>query len=198
MNTVKALADYSPYPILLCGQGNPEPWSHPNIYYVGPITGQNRCVFLSNAVALLMPSDFIEPFAGANAEAQLCGTPVISVDNGAFSETVVDGVTGYRCHTLNDFVNAVYNVKSLNRKVIRDRARKLYSLQACGAQYDLAFQKINALHREGWYETKHGKINHAVNFAVEEFVDGFKLAEQQHETFGPSNYLDSIQLPDQD
>lgn len=158
MNTVKAIADYSPYPILLCGQGDPTPWEHPNIHYVGPIKGKQRNEFLRNATALLMPSDFIEPFAGANVEAQLCGTPVISVDNGAFSETVIEGVTGYRCHTLDDFIHGVCVAWSLDRQVISKRARELYSLEACGKLYDQAFKKINALHREGWYETKYSNL----------------------------------------
>lgn len=192
MNTVKAVADYSPYPILLCGQGDPTPWSHPNIHYIGPITGKNRCVFLSNAIALLMPSDFIEPFAGANVEAQLCGTPVISVDNGAFSETIIQGYTGYRCHTLDDYIEAVNNVKYLNRRSIRARAQTEYSLQACGRQYDAAFQKISALHRSGWYETNHQKLEHKPDWEIEDFVNKFKKAELLHETFYPNNYLDSV------
>ena len=152
MDTIKELANHSPWPIVLHGQGDPTPWSHPNIHYKGPIHGKTRSEFLRNARAALMPTVFTEPFGGSGVEAMLCGTPLIAVDYGAFTETIVEGVTGYRCHTLEDWLNAISKAGDLNRVAIAKHTRKLYSLETCGKKYDKVFKQINDLHRKGWYE----------------------------------------------
>jgi len=161
LDTIKAIADYSPYPIILHGQGDPTPWSHPNIEYRGPIHGTERSEFLGNALALLAPSVFTEPFCGMVVEAMLCGTPVISVNYGAMTETIQEGM-GFRCHTLQNWLDAIAQVKTLDRYDIAQKARSKYSLEACGKQYDKIFQQINALHRNGWYELD---LNHQNLFA---------------------------------
>jgi glycosyltransferase involved in cell wall biosynthesis len=150
LDTIRAIADHSPWPIVLHGQGDPSRWSHPNIEYRGPLSGRDRSAFLAGARALLAPSVFTEPFCGMAVEAMLCGTPVISVDYGAMTETVQDGM-GFRCHTLQDWVDAVHAVGDLDRAAIAARARAKYSLEACGKQYDRIFRDLNNLYGEGWY-----------------------------------------------
>ena len=51
----------------------------------------------------MVPTYYVEPFCGVNVEAQLCGTPVISNDCGAFTETIENLKTGILAHTLKDF-----------------------------------------------------------------------------------------------
>lgn len=154
IDTIKAIADHSPWPIVLHGQGDPSPWSHPNIDYRGPISGPARSEFLRNARALLAPTVFTEPFCGMAAEAMLCGTPVVSVDYGAMTETVIEGVMGYRCHTLQDWLDGINAVGDLNRQVIATIARAKWSLESCGIRYDKIFRQLNNLYRQGWYELK--------------------------------------------
>jgi SAM-dependent methyltransferase len=154
MDTIKEIASYSPWPIVLHGQGDPTPWEHPNIEYRGPITGKARSEFLRNARAALMPTNFTEPFAGSGVEAMLCGTPLIAVDYGAFTETILDGVTGFRCHTLQDWIDAIDNAGDLSRQMVANVARSRYSLEACGKKYDKIFQDINNLNKKGWYQLR--------------------------------------------
>jgi 2-polyprenyl-3-methyl-5-hydroxy-6-metoxy-1,4-benzoquinol methylase len=154
IDTIKAIADHSPWPIVLHGQGDPSPWNHPNIEYRGPISGTARSEFLRNARALLAPSVFTEPFCGMAVEAMLCGTPVVSVNYGAMTETVVEGIMGYKCHTLQDWIDGINNAGSLDRRTIASIARNQWSLEACGRRYDKIFCQLNDLYRRGWYETK--------------------------------------------
>jgi glycosyltransferase involved in cell wall biosynthesis len=154
MDTIKEIANYSPWPIVLHGQGDPTPWKHPNIEYRGPITGKARSDFLRNARAALMPTNFTEPFAGSGVEAMLCGTPLIAVDYGAFTETIIDGVTGFRCHTLQDWIDAIHNAGNLNRVTVANTARMRYSLETCGKKYDKIFKDINNLNKKGWYQLR--------------------------------------------
>lgn len=150
-DTIVSIADNTKYPIIVHGQGDPSPYKHPNIHYLGQISGKERNYFLNNARALLATSKYVEPFCGMSVEAMLCGTPVISVDYGAMTETVEDGM-GFRCHTLRDWLEAIDNVELLDRKYIADRARSKYSLQECGKKYDKIFKQINDLNYGGWYQ----------------------------------------------
>lgn len=151
LDTIHEIAKHTDKKILLCGQGDHKKWAHPNIEYMGPIHGRQRSVFLRNAMCSLMPTNFIEPFGGSGVEGMLCGTPLISTDYGAFTETVQPGINGFRCKTLQDWLEAIDNVGTLDRRTIANNARAKYSLEACGALYDKAFQQIANLYGKGWY-----------------------------------------------
>ena len=122
-----------------------------NLTVEGPVTGKARSELLRNAYAMLMPTRYTEPFGGAGVEGQLCGTPLIASDFGAFNETVIHNVTGYRCHTLGDYVEAVRKVKALNRRQIASIARGRYGLEPVGTQMDKIFRQILGLKDQGWY-----------------------------------------------
>lgn len=139
--------------------GNPKPdEKNLNIEYVGPVHGRKRSELIGNARCMLMPTNFIEPFAGAGVEAMLCGTPLISVDYGAFTETVKEGMTGYRCNTLGDWVAAIDASKKLDRHLCATMTRAKYSLEACGQLYDTAFRQLNELRGAGWYSTESHRV----------------------------------------
>lgn len=151
LDTLLELAKYIDKKIILCGQGDHKKWQHNNIEYRGPLSGTQRSDFMRNAICSLMPTNFLEPFGGSGVEGMLCGTPLVSTDYGAFTETVVPGLTGYRCKTLRDWLEALERVGDLDRKKIADYARHKYSLQTCGAMYDKAFTQIHELYGDGWY-----------------------------------------------
>lgn len=138
---------------IMCGQGDPTPFlTSPNIQYLPPIEGKARAELLGNAYAVVMPSQFVEPFGGVAIEAMLCGTPVLGVTYGAFTETIKPFVNGFRCRVLADWVSALQHVQLLNREGIAATARSKYSLKAVGPAYDRAFEQIYNLHTGGgWY-----------------------------------------------
>ena len=151
LDTIKEIAKYTDKKIVLCGQGDPAKWSHPNIEYRGPISGRRRSVFLRNALCSIMPTNFIEPFGGSGVEGLLCGTPLIAMDYVAFVETVNHGINGFRCKSLQDWLEAIDAAANLDRRRIAIDARDRYSLEACGRSYDMAFQQISTLYGDGWY-----------------------------------------------
>ncbi len=187
IDTIKAIADHSPWPIVLHGQGDPAPWAHPNIEYRGPIAGRERSKFLRNARALLAPTVFTEPFCGMAVEAMLCGTPVVAVDYGAMTETVIEGISGYRCHTLQDWIDAIDAVGYLDRGKIAAIARTKWSLEACAKRYDKIFQQINDLYRRGWYEVD--RISYT-QIECEEGPFAKRLAAWIADTLQPRTALD--------
>jgi glycosyltransferase involved in cell wall biosynthesis len=152
--TIKEIAKHTDMQVIMCGSGTPEQFLDPeipNLIYKEPVTGLARSELLRNAYALLMPTQYCEPFGGAGVEGQLCGTPLIASDFGAFSETVQHGYSGFRCKTLGDYMAAVRNAKNLNRRAIASTARAKYSLQNVGQQMDRIFKQVEGLDSKGWY-----------------------------------------------
>jgi glycosyltransferase involved in cell wall biosynthesis len=107
---------------------------------------------MARAHAVLAPTTYLEPFGGVAVEAGFAGTPVITTNWGAYTETVIPGVTGYRPDVLSEFVQAVEDVSSLDREVIRKSVTDRYSLDAVRPQFIEWFRKLDTLWDEGWYE----------------------------------------------
>lgn len=122
--------------------------------YVGSVGVEKRGELLSKAIAVFCPTLYIEPFGGIAVEAMLCGTPVITTDWGAFTETVQQGLTGFRCHTLQGFMDAAEKVKELNPAIIRGYAVKKYSMENIAPQYESYFKRLLTLFVDGWYTTE--------------------------------------------
>lgn len=133
--------------LVIAGEGNPPAYGE----HVGVVGPAKRAEIIGNAAAVFVPTLYIEPFGGVAAEAMLCGTPVITTDWGAFTETVDQGVTGYRCHTFAEFVDAAQLAPTLNRDRIRAHAISRWSLDAVAPQYEAYFERLNGLWGDGWY-----------------------------------------------
>lgn len=156
LDTVHEIAKARPdIEFTICGQGDPKLWLEAeNVRYVPPLSGRERSPYLGQARALLMPTEFTEPFGGVAVEAMLCGTPVLTVDYGAFTETVEDGVTGFRCHTLGDFLASLDRAPDLDRAYIAERARGLYGYERIAGMYDRVFRQITDLGGPGWFSRR--------------------------------------------
>lgn len=127
--------------------GADEGWVVEHGTVLGPVGPEQRAELLSHARAVLVPTLYIEPFGGVAVEAQMSGSPVLCTDWGAMTETVIDGVTGYRCHTEGEFAWAAEaGVERLDRAEIAELARRRYSLEAIAPLYERYFQQVLALH----------------------------------------------------
>jgi len=129
----------------------------PNLTYKPPIHGKDRAQFLGNAMAVLMPTRYVEPFGGVTVEAQLCGTPVIGSSYGSFTETIKHGVTGFTCRTLGDYLSALEKIEEgfLERSTIRNVAVDRYDMYKLANDYDNVFQQVSDVRKgAGWYSTR--------------------------------------------
>lgn len=127
--------------------------------YVGTVTPQERNEWMRKAQAVFVPTTYIEPFGNVAVEAQACGTPVICTDWGAFTETVVQGITGFRCRSFQDFIDATSAVKNLEPLVIRAHAQCNYSLEVARLKYQRYFERLLTLWDKGWYQLRKENIN---------------------------------------
>lgn len=151
---IQEISKYFNEKIKIVGMGDPTSFQAPNMEFLGPIVGQKeRSDLLRNARVVIMPTLYTEPFGGVAVEAMMCGTPVVTTDYGVFPETIEHGKTGFRCHTLGDFITGIIAAETLDRKYIAERARRLYSVDAVGKMYDVIFKQIYDLKDKGWYTT---------------------------------------------
>lgn len=123
--------------------------------HVGVVGPKERGVLMSQAKAVFVPTIYVPPFEGVHIEAQLCGTPVITTDFGVFSETVKQGVNGYRCTTLQEFMDAAKLVDMLDPVEIAATARTEYSTERIAIQYERYLEKLLTLYHDGWYNVRH-------------------------------------------
>ena len=122
-----------------------------DVLYVGEVGKAERAELISKAACMLSPTLYVEPFGGSAVEAMIGGCPVVASDWGAFTETVIEGVTGYRFRTLKQGCDAVLRTLQLDRQVVSKTAIARYSLDAVRPKFDAWFEQINTLWGKGWY-----------------------------------------------
>lgn len=136
--------------LIIAGQGTPPEFGQ----YVGVVDSKVRGQLMSKAKAVFVPTLYLEPFGGVASEAMLCGTPVITTDWGAFTETVINGKTGFRCHTLQEFIDAANQVQTLDYNYIRQYAISKWSMDVIKHCYQQYFDRLSLLWQKGWYQLK--------------------------------------------
>jgi glycosyltransferase involved in cell wall biosynthesis len=120
---------------------------HPLIEFVGEIDEQEKCSFLRNALALLFPIDWPEPFGLVMIEAMSAGTPVIAWRNGSVPEVIADGVSGMIIDSMDEAVAAVGAVRAMSRERVRRFFEKRFTATRMAADYVDAYRRLLAASR---------------------------------------------------
>lgn len=99
----------------------------PHCEFLGFADIEKRKKLMAEAIATFVPTIYLEAFGGTHIESMLSGTPPITTNFGVFAETIPDylnGQVGFRCNTLQDFVDAAKKAKSVDRTLIREYAKR--------------------------------------------------------------------------
>jgi glycosyltransferase involved in cell wall biosynthesis len=89
------------------------------IEYVGELGPEEKNELLGNAMALLFPIQWDEPFGLVMIEAMACGTPVLAMPGGSVAEVVKEGAGGHVRNSVNELADCARNLKIAPRDVRR-------------------------------------------------------------------------------
>jgi hypothetical protein len=108
----------------------------PDVEYIGEVGDTDRYHCLGNALALLFPIDWPEPFGLVMAESLACGTPVVARRRGSVPEVVDDGVTDLIGEMDADLERLCGRVGDLDRAACRAAAKQRFSASAITDGYE--------------------------------------------------------------
>ncbi|NKE72293.1 glycosyltransferase family 4 protein [Candidatus Manganitrophus noduliformans] len=116
----------------------------PLVEYIGEIGDEEKNVFLGDALALLFPIDWPEPFGLVMIESLACGTPVIARPYGSVNEILVHGTTGFIHSEVDDLVRAVERIGEISRKGCREYVEDAFSAERMVRRYEQAYEEVIA------------------------------------------------------
>ena len=119
-----------------------KPFLNDQIVFTGAAGPGRRNELLGRAAALLHPICFDEPFGLSVAEAMLCGTPVIAFNRGSMPELIGHEKTGFLVKDVQEAVEAVQQIKRIDRSYCRQWSLSQFSQQKMAADYLRLYKQI--------------------------------------------------------
>jgi glycosyltransferase involved in cell wall biosynthesis len=120
-------------PLLKAGDG---------VEYIGEINERQKGPFLANALGLLFPIDWPEPFGLVMIESMACGTPVLAFRCGSVPEIVEDGITGRIVDTEEEAIKVLPSLLSLDRRGVRRRFEDRFSAARMAKSYLAVYRSL--------------------------------------------------------
>ena len=114
----------------------------PIVEYLGEIGERDKDNFLGNALALLFPVDWPEPFGLVMIEAMACGTPVVAFPRGAVPEVVDEGVTGFIVDDVGQAAAVVERLRSFDRLRCRRAFEQRFSARRMARDYVALYERL--------------------------------------------------------
>jgi glycosyltransferase involved in cell wall biosynthesis len=116
-----------------------------NVEYIGEADLAAKNELLGNAMAMLFPIQWNEPFGLVLLESIACGTPVLAFSGGAVPEIVRNGVSGAICNSTEHMVSAVRGLGSAYRaREVRSYAAQNFSLEVMAGKYAALYREITS------------------------------------------------------
>ncbi len=113
-----------------------------DVVYVGNCGPDRRSDLLGQALALLHPVHFEEPFGLSVAEAMCCGTPVIAFSRGAMPELILHEKTGFLVDNIEQASEAVDQLHRIDRTICRQWAADNFSSEKMTDDYIAVYKRI--------------------------------------------------------
>lgn len=134
-----------------------------NWEYIGYADVEKRKHLMAHAIATFTPTEYLEPFGGTHVESMLSGTPPITTNFGVFPGTIPDvenGRVGFRCDTLQDFVDAARKAEHVDHVYIRKYAER-FLMENVKREFQKWFDDLYVVYeynvtdtKKGWYQLR--------------------------------------------
>jgi glycosyltransferase involved in cell wall biosynthesis len=108
---------------------------HPLVEFLGEVDERGKEELLGDALALLFPVDWPEPFGLVVIEALACGTPVIARRRGSVPELLDHGRTGFVCDNEEEMAAAAGRLGELRRDQCREEFERRFTVDAMTDAY---------------------------------------------------------------
>jgi glycosyltransferase involved in cell wall biosynthesis len=116
--------------------------NHPLVEFLGEIGYAEKNDFLGDAMALLFPVNWPEPFGMVMIEALACGTPVIAYPCGSVPEIIEDGINGFLAQNREEAVAAVTRIPTLSRNRCRQRFEERFTARRMAEDYLALYDRL--------------------------------------------------------
>jgi glycosyltransferase involved in cell wall biosynthesis len=128
------------------------------VEFIGEVDDAGKQDLYGNALALLFPIDWPEPFGLVMIEANACGTPVIAWRNGSTPEVIREGVNGVLVTSIEEAVAAVHRIDRLERAGVRADFERRFTVTRQVEQYEHLYRHlIQASHSGGRLASSFGQ-----------------------------------------
>jgi glycosyltransferase involved in cell wall biosynthesis len=117
---------------------------NPLVEFIGEIGETDKSAFLGQAMALLFPIDWPEPFGLVMIEAMACGVPAIAFPGGSVPEVIDHGVTGFIVHTVDEAIQAVRDIHRIDRSVCRATFERRFMVKQMAWRYVQIYRQLRA------------------------------------------------------
>lgn len=119
-----------------------EPKLSDQIKWVGEVDETTRNRLMSEAICLLHPITWPEPFGLTLIESMACGTPVVAFKLGSIPEVIEDGKSGYIVEDVSGIIEAVANIGNIDRTYCRKYALSKFGVKNMTDGYEEVYNKI--------------------------------------------------------
>lgn len=118
------------------------------IQYIGEVGPQEKAELLGNAMAMLFPIQWNEPFGLVLIESMACGTPVLAMPGGSVEEIVKEGVSGHVRRSVDELAQCAKNL-SFDPQTVRTYAQQNFSVERMIDDYIQLYSEILADRQTG-------------------------------------------------
>lgn len=114
----------------------------PHVEFVGEIGEDQKGEFLGNALAMVFPIDWPEPFGMVLIESMACGTPIVAYNKGSVPEVIDPGKTGYIVEDIDQAVEALNVIHTISRDTCRTVFENRFSATIMAKNYIQLYEKL--------------------------------------------------------